>query len=143
MARNRVSAIVTEYRRHSHADVNVSKILEGYLHDGKEFPNLQLVSLHVNQCPPGDLSRDLAKKLGYVPFEGYGFHALEGLQCMVERRKGAETGVVAVTCLQGEAMWKALDRGDWSKELLEAALPLIPAHAKGELRELTTRDPQA
>src|SRR5207237_1291996 len=28
-----------------------------------------------------------AVQIGYGPFEGYGFHALEGLQCMVERRK--------------------------------------------------------
>ena len=36
-----------------------------------------------------------AVRIGYGPFEGYGFHALEGLQCMVERRKGGETGVKA------------------------------------------------
>lgn len=74
-------------------------------------------------------------QIGYGPFEGYGFHALEGLQCMVERRKGGETGVQAVTCLQGEAMFKALDQGRWSKEVLEEALKLVPAHAKGEYRE--------
>ena len=34
----RVAAIVTEYRRWSHADVIVSKILEGYDHDGKDYP---------------------------------------------------------------------------------------------------------
>ena len=43
-----------------------------------------------------------AVQIGYGPFEGYGFHALEGLQCMVERRKGGETGVKAVTCHSGE-----------------------------------------
>ena len=42
-----------------------------------------------------------AVQIGYGPFEGYGFHALEGLQCMVERRKGGETGVRAVQCVQG------------------------------------------
>jgi hypothetical protein len=46
------------------------------------------------------------------------FHALEGLQCMVERRKGGETGVKAVQMLQGDAVWKA----PHSKELLTAAL---------------------
>jgi hypothetical protein len=80
-----------------------------------------------------------AVQVGYGPFEGYGFHALEGLQCMVERRKGGETGVQAVTCLQGEEMWKSLDAGQWSKELLEAALALVPAHAKGDYREPTAK----
>jgi hypothetical protein len=80
-----------------------------------------------------------AVQLGYGPFEGYGFHALEGLQCLAERRQGGETGVKAVQCLQGKAMWEALDRGRWSKELLESALKLVPAHAKGDYREMTAR----
>jgi len=62
---------------------------------------------------------------------------------MVERRKGGETGVKAVTCLQGEAMWQALDRGDWSKELLEAALTRVPAHAQGDYREPMAKDKEA
>ena len=48
-----------------------------------------------------------AVQIGYGHFEAYGFHALEGLQCMAERRKGGESGVKAVKCLQGEEMWKA------------------------------------
>jgi hypothetical protein len=86
---------------------------------------------------------ETAVQVGYGQFEGYGFHALEGLQCMTERRKGGETGVKAVTCLQGEAMWKALDRGDWSKDCLEAALALVPAHAKGDYREMMNRDKES
>lgn len=50
------------------------------------------------------------------------FHALEGLQCMVERRRGGETGVKAVQLLTGDAVWKALDAGTISKELLSSAL---------------------
>jgi hypothetical protein len=50
------------------------------------------------------------------------FHALEGLQCMVERRKGGETGVRAVQLVEGDAVWKAGEDGRWSKELLTAAL---------------------
>ena len=47
----RVAAVVTEYRRWSHADVIVGKILEGYNHDGKDGPNLRLVSLYADQFP--------------------------------------------------------------------------------------------
>jgi len=50
------------------------------------------------------------------------FHALEGLQCMIERRKGGETGVKAVQMIEGDAVWKAGEEGRWSKELLTAAL---------------------
>jgi hypothetical protein len=50
------------------------------------------------------------------------FHALEGLQCMVERRKGGETGVKAVQLVEGDAVWKAGEEGRWSKELLTSAL---------------------
>ncbi|MCX7699782.1 MAG: hypothetical protein N2039_02795 [Gemmataceae bacterium] len=255
-----VAAIVTVYHKWSHADVIVGKILEGYHHDGQKYPELELAAMYVDQFPPNDLSRDLAKKfgfkiyptiadavcrgtdrlavdgvlcigehgdypknergqilyprrrmfaevcdvfekskrsvpvfndkhlsakwedaewmyrrardlfvpliagsslvvtwrrpdltlpkdselldavqVGYGPFEGYGFHALEALQCMVERRRGGESGVRAVTCLTGEAMWQALDRGEWSKELLEAALAKVPAHADGDYRRLTAQ----
>jgi hypothetical protein len=258
--RKKVAAVVTEYRRWSHADVIVGKILEGYLHDGGAGPDLQLVSLYVDQFPDKDLSRELAKRhtftiydsiagaltlggldlavegvlligehgkyplnargqilyprrrffeavadvfartkksvpvfndkhlaatwddarwmydrarelfvpfmagssvpltwrrpelklprncplteavqVGYGPFEGYGFHALEGLQCLAERRQGGEVGVKAVQCLQGEEMWLAMDAGRWSKDLLEAALALVPAHANGDYRTLTAK----
>jgi hypothetical protein len=250
-----IAAIVTEYRHNSHADVIVGKILEGYNHDGREFPHMRLVSMYVDQTPRGDMSRDLARRhhftiyrnieeavtlgrdrlnvdgvliigehghyptnahgqilyprrrffeavanvfarsgravpvfsdkhlsatwrdarwvydrarelhvplmagssvpltwrrpqlqlprrceitgavqVGYGPFEGYGFHALEALQCMVERRRGAETGVRSVQCVQGEEMWRTLDRGVWSRPLLEAALARVPSHATGDYR---------
>ena len=42
-----------------------------------------------------------AVSVGYGPSDAYGFHGLETLQCMVERRKGAETGVAAVNGWKG------------------------------------------
>ncbi len=48
---------------------------------------------------------DAAVSIGYAGLESYGFHALETLQCMVERRAGQETGVAAVRCVEGEGVW--------------------------------------
>lgn len=262
MPPKKVAAVVTEYRRWSHADVILRNLLTGYP-DGTR-PDLQLVSLVTDQLPKTDMSRDLARthnfrvcdtvaealtlgtndlavdvvlsigehgqypdnekgqklyprrrffadiaavfertkkavpvfndkhlaatwddakwmydtarrltvpflagssipvtwrkpdltlprgcdlvgavQIGYGPFEGYGFHALEGLQCMVERRGREETGVAAVTCHAGAAMWAALDRQPWAGPLLEAALKLVPAHAAGNMREITARTADA
>ena len=46
------------------------------------------------------------------------FHALEGMQCMLERRRGGETGVRSVHKIEGDAVWNV----GWSKDLLSAAL---------------------
>jgi hypothetical protein len=70
----------------------------------------------------------------YGGIEVYGFHALEALQCMVERRKGGETGVKAVTCLTGKEVWKAGDAGRWSWDLLEAALGRSETVNPGDIR---------
>jgi hypothetical protein len=260
MPAKKVAAVVTEYRKWSHADVILRNLLDGYPPDGKARPNLGLVSLVTDQVPGGDMSRDLAKKhgfkicdtvadaltlggdslavdgvlsigehgtypknekgqllyprrrffeeitavlertkksvpvfndkhlaatwddarwmydrarklyvplmagssipvtwrkpdvqlplgcelvgavqIGYGPFEGYGFHALEGLQCMVERRAGGETGVKAVTCHTGSVMWDAFDKQPWAAPLLDAAIKLVPSHAKGDIRALSAR----
>jgi hypothetical protein len=255
----KVAAVVTEYRKWSHADVILRNLLNGYP-DGTR-PDMELVSLYTDQVPKkGDMSRDLAKKhgfkifekiadcltlggkslavdavlsigehgtypdnekgqklyprrrffeqitavfeksgksvpvfsdkhlsqswedakwmydrsrkmmfpfmagssvpvtwrkpnlvlpkgcelvgavqVGYGPFEGYGFHALEGLQCMVERRKGGETGVKAVTCHSGKGMWEAFDKEPWAKPLLDVQLKMVKNHAAGDMRELTEK----
>ena len=273
----KVAAVVTEYRKWSHADVILRNLLDGYP-DGKTRPKLELVSLFTDQVPKNDMSRDLAKKhgfkiattvaealtlggeslavdgvisigehgqyptnekgqilyprrrffeeitkvfdksgkavpvftdkhlaatwedakwmydrarklyvpflagsslpvtwrkpdlvlpkgceltgalqIGYGPFEGYGFHALESLQCMVERRnlKGEpgdgsppeqgmkEQGVKAVTCHAAKDMWAAFDKHAWAKPLLDAAAKLVPAHATGDIREVTAKDKEA
>jgi hypothetical protein len=78
-----------------------------------------------------------AVAIGYGPYEGYGIHALEALQCMLERRKGGEVGVRAVENVPASQMWKRLDAGHWSKPALAAAMSVVPAHAKGDVRQLT------
>ncbi len=70
----------------------------------------------------------------YGPVEVYGFHALETLQVMTERRKGGESGVKAVTCLTGKDVWKAGDAGLWSWDLLEAALARSETLNLGDVR---------
>ena len=54
---------------------------------------------------------------------------------MVERRAKAEQGVKAVTCLEGDAVWKAGDDGLWSWDLLEAALSRSPSLNVGDVRD--------
>jgi hypothetical protein len=67
--------------------------------------------------------------------EIYGIHALEALQCMVERRTRGQQGVKAVTCLEGDAVWKAGDDGLWSWDLLEHALSRSPSLNVGDVRD--------
>jgi hypothetical protein len=56
------------------------------------------------------------------PPESYDFHALEVLQSIVEFRQGGETGISSVEFLQGDAFWKAVHEGRWSRSLAEAAM---------------------
>jgi hypothetical protein len=255
--RKRVAAIVTEYRHNSHADVILTKILEGWKHDGGAGPRLELASMYVDQFPEQDMARPMAEKhnvpifetiagaltlggddiavdgvfsigehgdypwnekgqhlyprlrffneiadtfekygrvvpvfndkhlstvweealaiykraqtmgiplmagssipvsfrkpavslpmdcdleaivgVGYSGFDVYGFHALELMQCFAERRRGAEVGVEWVQCLQGERMWEPLDNSAISRDLLAAALDVVPHRKNVNLRSL-------
>jgi hypothetical protein len=76
-----------------------------------------------------------AVAVGFSGLDIYGFHALEMLQCMVERRRGAETGIAAVTCLEGDDVWRAGDEGRWSRPLVEAACATIEQKEAGRMEE--------
>jgi hypothetical protein len=76
-----------------------------------------------------------AVAIGYAGLDIYGFHALETLQCMVERRRGGETGVAAVTCLEGDDVWNAAKGGDWWRDLADAALETIERKPDGKPAE--------
>jgi len=66
--------------------------------------------------------------------DSMGFHALEAMQSMIERRRGGETGVKAVHYLQGDEVWRAGEEGRWSQRLLEAALSCSDSlHGDSEL----------
>lgn len=57
----------------------------------------------------------------------YDFHALETMQCLAERRRGGETGVVAMHALRGDAVWNAMahetwNAGGWDRQLFESCL---------------------
>jgi hypothetical protein len=67
--------------------------------------------------------------------EIYFIHALEVLQCMLERRKGGETGVKSVTGLTGDPVWQAIDAGRISQRLVDLAIDRCPSKNVGPLRE--------
>ncbi|MFT5470315.1 MAG: hypothetical protein ACI8UO_005443 [Verrucomicrobiales bacterium] len=73
--------------------------------------------------PAVDLKRDAEVKelvaVNYGGLDHYGFHAMEVVQSLVERRKGGETGVSWVQTLSGEAVWETEKDGLWSRQLLE------------------------
>lgn len=78
-----------------------------------------------------------AVSLSYGPLEGYGFHGLEAMQSLVERRRGGESGVSAVEYLEGDAVWKAADAGRIDPGVFAAAAKAREAKSRfrGELRE--------
>lgn len=88
-----------------------------------------------------DAPLEHAVAVGYGGLESYGFHTLEALQSMIERRAGGEKGIAAVEALEGEAVWKwsASDAGRWSAGLLEAALACSANAGPGKPEESARR----
>jgi hypothetical protein len=83
-----------------------------------------------------------AVAISYSGLDIYGFHLLESLQAMVERRRGGETGVRAVQCLEGEAVWKYLNETGWARRLFDEALSRSLTRRAGELPSLV-KEPAA
>lgn len=73
------------------------------------------------EMPTGSKIRE-ALCVGYGGVDSYDFHALETAQCMVERRKGGESGVKSLEAFRGERFWTALEQGAWSRDLMISAL---------------------
>jgi hypothetical protein len=71
--------------------------------------------------PAGSRVRE-ALCICYGGVDSYDFHGLETIQCMVERRRGGETGVRWLQAYRGNRFWDALDEGVWARDLMQAAL---------------------
>jgi hypothetical protein len=96
--------------------------------------------------PEADVERGQSIKeivgVGYGALDAYGFHALEMVQCLAERRKGGETGVKQVRCIEGDAVWTAGKAGVFDRNLLDNALGRLkdrPLPAGANIEELIKR----
>ena len=92
-----------------------------------QFPFLAGSSLPVTfRLPPLELPINCvledALMIGIGGSDAMDYHALEAMQCMVERRRGGETGVRAVQLIEGDEVWRAGRDSRWSRRLLEGAL---------------------
>lgn len=63
-----------------------------------------------------------AVAISYSGLDIYGFHLLESLQCLTERRRGGETGVRSVQCFEKDACWNFLSQNSWAQRLFDRAL---------------------
>lgn len=77
--------------------------------------------------------------LTYGRLDSYGFHAVEMVQCLAERRAGGETGVRSVECLTGDGVWAALVDGSVDRELFDSCLARIEKPRFRDFADLKTR----
>ena len=62
-ARKKIAAVVTEYRVPAHADVIVGKFIKGFpADDGMHAPQVDIVSLYLDQIPDNDIGLKVAEK---------------------------------------------------------------------------------
>jgi len=85
---------------------------------------------------PFGMPQKHAVAISYSGLDIYGFHLLEALQCVVERRKGGETGVTAVHCLQNQDCWDYIDKTEWVHRLFNEALANSNSRKDGEIMKL-------
>ena len=119
--------------RQAHRMVEISRELK--------FPMLAGSSVPVAfrkpaiDAPWGEKQRH-AVAISYSGLDIYGFHVLEALQAMTERRAGGETGVKSVQCLEGQACWQFLESTAWAKRLFDQAISHSETRKPGDLKTL-------
>ena len=110
-----------------------------------KFPMLAGSSVPVaHRVPAVDTLFGVVQKhavaISYSGLDIYGFHVLEALRCMVERRKGGETGVRSVQCLEGEDCWNFIRQNGWVTRLFEEAIVHSKTRKPGTPKDLV-KDP--
>lgn len=79
----------------------------------------------------------------YHRLDSYGFHAVEMVQCLAEQRRGGETGIARVRCLEGPAVWEAGRAETYDRDLLNQALDRLrkPRLPDGKTVEEVVKQP--
>ena len=85
---------------------------------------------------PFGVPQKYAVAISYSGLDIYGFHVLEALEAMVDRRKGGETGVRAVQCLEKQACWDFVEQNAWVKRLFDLALSRSDTRKAGDPKQL-------
>ena len=110
------------------------------------FPMLAGSSLPVGwrmpemEVPYGARISEALAITGSRSLDSAGLHALEALQCLVERRRGGESGIRRVQTLTGARVWKALKDKSWSPELMARALSRADLVEGITLKDARTQD---
>ena len=116
--------------------VEISKELKFPMFAGSTIP----VSVRVPAIDtPHGVRQNYAVGISFSGLDIYGFHLLDGLQAVVERRKGGETGVRAVQCLEGQECWDYLEQNGWVKRLFDQALSHSETREPGDMKVLVKK----
>jgi len=70
----------------------------------------------------------------YNDLEAYLFHSAELVESVVEHRDSREPSIAEITAWENEAVWEAMDRGEFSWDLLEAACASSSAEHREAIR---------
>lgn len=119
--------------RQSRRMVEISRELRFPMLAGSSVPVAQRIP--AVDAPFGKKQKH-AVAISYSGLDIYGFHVLEALQCMTERRQGGETGVRAVQCLQNQACWDYIANTPWVNTLFDQALSRSNTRQSGTPQQL-------
>jgi len=89
---------------------------------------------------PFGVKQNKAVAISYSGLDIYGFHLLESLQCLTERRRGGETGVKAVQCFERDECWRYMSQNPWVERLFNEALKRSNTRKPGDPKSLV-KDP--